>query len=190
LRRLRRFRRCGAQQLRTRIHDRLLLGPRGLILLDGGDTRLRGATTNLLHRRGPLGSLEPAFAAPLRTIDPALTFRRRRTGSRQALPFRGSGLRGRRGRDIEQVCKRIRRCRRSRETCEKHKNGDAKSQMTGHENPSVAPPRARPLAATWVTMRLKSGKAVDSFWLGNENGARVPVLAAARKVSKAASMGH
>jgi hypothetical protein len=31
------------------------------------------------------------------------------------------------------------------------------------ENPGVAPPAARPLAATWVTLRLKSGNAVDSF---------------------------
>jgi len=29
---------------------------------------------------------------------------------------------------------------------------------------------------TWVTMRLKSGNAVDSFWSGNEIRARGPVL--------------
>ncbi len=44
------------------------------------------------------------------------------------------------GSGIEEVGKRIRRRRRSRETCEKDKSGDAKSQMTGHGNPGVAPP--------------------------------------------------
>ena len=32
--------------------------------------------------------------------------------------------------------------------------------------PVLRPARARPLAATWVTMRLKSGNAEDSFWPG------------------------
>src|SRR3954465_8197818 len=36
--------------------------------------------------------------------------------------------------------------------------------MTGHENPGVAPLPTQSLAAKWVAMRLKSGKAVDSFW--------------------------
>ena len=30
----------------------------------------------------------------------------------------------------------------------------------------LRPAQARRLAATWVTMRLKSGNAGDSFWLG------------------------
>src|SRR5215216_2549577 len=35
------------------------------------------------------------------------------------------------------------------------------------KNPGIAPP-TRPLDVTWVTMRHKSGIAVDSFWPGNE----------------------
>jgi hypothetical protein len=35
----------------------------------------------------------------------------------------------------------------------------------------VLRPRTQPLAVTWVTMRLKSGNAVDSFW----HGVRDPV---------------
>ena len=73
------------------------------------------------------------------------------------------------GSDIEPVCKSIRRRRRCRQTCEKDKSGKAKSQMTGHGNPGVAPPHLRPLAATWVTMRLKSGNLVDSFWPGKRD---------------------
>ena len=129
--------------------------------------------TNLfLHRRDPLSGLEPAFAVAVKTIDPALAGRRRLAGPRQALLFRGSGRSGLRGSRVEEVGKRIRRRRRSRESREKEKSGETKSQMTGHENPGVAPPPALPLAAKWVTMRLKSGKAVDSFWPGNEIGAR------------------
>jgi hypothetical protein len=37
----------------------------------------------------------------------------------------------------------------------------------------VLRPPARPLAATWVAMRLKSGNVVDSFWPGNEMGPAV-----------------
>src|SRR6185436_2267921 len=40
------------------------------------------------------------------------------------------------------------------------------------KTPGVAPPAERPLAAKWVTLRLKSGKAVDSFWPGNAIGAQ------------------
>ena len=36
------------------------------------------------------------------------------------------------------------------------------------KTPGAAPPRERPLAATWVTMRHKSGNAMDSFCTGNE----------------------
>jgi hypothetical protein len=36
----------------------------------------------------------------------------------------------------------------------------------------VLRPPARPLAETWVTMRLKSGNAVDSFWPGSGIRAR------------------
>ena len=129
--------------------------------------------TNLfLHRRDPLSGLEPAFAVAVETIDPALAGRRRLAGPRQALLFRGSGRSGLRGSGVEEVGKRIRRRRRSRESREKDNSGEAKSQMTGHENPGVAPPAARPLAAKWVTIRLKSGKAMNSFWPGNEIGAR------------------
>ena len=103
-RRLRRFRRCGAQQLRTRIHDRLPLAPRGLVLLGSGDTRLRGAMTNLLLHRGLLSGLEPAFAVAVETVDPALAGRRRLAGPRQALlfRFRGSRRRGLRGATLNQ----------------------------------------------------------------------------------------
>ena len=158
-RRLRCFRRCGARQLRTRIRDLLSLAPRGLVLLGSGDTRLRDAMTNLLLRRGLLSGLEPALAVAVEPVDPALASRRRLAGPRQALlfRFRGSRRRGLPGSDIEPVCKSIRRRRRCRQTCEQNKSGKAKSQMTGHGNPGVAPPHLRPLAATWVTMRLKSG---------------------------------
>jgi hypothetical protein len=37
----------------------------------------------------------------------------------------------------------------------------------------LRPSRARPLAATWVAMRLKSGKAEDSFWPGVGIRARI-----------------
>src|SRR5438105_12408615 len=39
--------------------------------------------------------------------------------------------------------------------------------------PVLRPSRARPLAATWVAMRLKSGKAGDSFWPGARIRARI-----------------
>ena len=170
-RRLRCFRRCGARQLRTRIRDLLSLAPRGLVLLGSGDTRLRDAMTNLLLRRGLLSGLEPALAVAVEPVDPALAGRRRLAGPRQALlfRFRGSRRRGLPGSEIEPVCKSIRRRRRCRQTCEQNKSGKAKSQMTGHGNPGVAPPHLRPLAATWVTMRLKSGIPVDSFRPGKRD---------------------
>src|SRR4029450_1852407 len=79
------------------------------------------------------------------TIDPALAVRCRLAGPRQALLFRGSGLRRLLGSDIEQVCKSIRirrRCRETceQETCEKNKKSEAKSQMTGHGNPRCCAP--------------------------------------------------
>lgn len=40
--------------------------------------------------------------------------------------------------------------------------------MTGHGIPGVAPHPGQPLALTWVTMRLKFGGVVESFWRGSE----------------------
>ena len=40
--------------------------------------------------------------------------------------------------------------------------------MTGHGIPGVAPHPGQPLALTWVTMRLKFGGVVESFWPGSE----------------------
>ena len=40
--------------------------------------------------------------------------------------------------------------------------------MTGHRTPGVAPHPGQPLALTWVTMRLKFGGVVESFWPGSE----------------------
>ena len=45
--------------------------------------------------------------------------------------------------------------------------------MTRHGNSSVAPHAARPLAVTSFRMRLKSGKATDSFWLANKIAAQI-----------------
>jgi len=93
----------------------------------------------LLHRRDPLGGLEPAFAVAVVTIDPVLTVGRRLAGLQQARLFGGSRRSGFPGSGIEQGSKGIRRCRR-RETCEKEKSGKAKSQMTGHGNPRCCAP--------------------------------------------------
>jgi hypothetical protein len=97
----------------------------------------------LLHRRDPLGGLEPAFAVAVETIDPVLAFGRRLAWLRQALLV-GGNLRGgfRRSRSglVEQGGEGIRECRRCRKTCEKKKSGEAKSQMTGHENPRCCAP--------------------------------------------------
>ena len=100
----------------------------------------RGAMTNLLLHRDLLSGLEPAFAVAFQTIDPAMAGRRRLARPRQALLFRGSGRRSLTGSDIEQVCQRIRRRRRCRETCKKDKSSEAKSQNTGHEDPRCCAP--------------------------------------------------
>ena len=135
------FRRCGALQLRTCIPNRAPLAPPGLVLLGSRDTRLLSATTSLPLYRGLFSSLEPTFAAALQTVDPALAGGRRLARPRQALlRFRGSRRRGLLGSDIEPVSKRIRRCRRCRETCENDKSAEVKSQMTGHERPRCCAP--------------------------------------------------
>ena len=137
------FRRCGAKQLRTRVHDPLPLARRGLAFLGSGDTLLRGAMMNrLLRRRDLIGDLEPAFALAIETIDLVLAVGRL-AGTRHALLFGRGGRWGFRGSGIEQEVKGIRRCRRRRETCEKDTSCEARSQMTGHRDPGVAPPLGR-----------------------------------------------
>src|SRR5256885_16552980 len=94
----------------------------------------------LLHRRDPLGGLEPAFAVAVVTIDPVLTVGRRLAGLQQARLFGGRRRSGFPRGGIEQGSKGVRRCRR-RETCGKEKSGQAKSPMTAPgKPPGCAPP--------------------------------------------------
>ena len=63
--------------------------------------------------------------------------------------------------------------------------------MTGHRTPGVAPHPGQPLALTWVTMRLKFGGVVESFWPGSEiEMVSVSHLIVARKALSETTLAH
>ena len=82
--RLRRVRRCGAQQLIPRIQNRPVT-QRDLVLLGSDDWPLRDITINrLVHRMSRFGGLEPAFAVTIEMIEPVLAQHRRVAGLQHA----------------------------------------------------------------------------------------------------------